>query len=436
VAVAAVATILTACTPGTKTGASSKVSGATLSAADVRKAGNVTLKMTDFETTGTQGTLDTLIHNFEAAYPNITIKRTSKDFESYGKTINLTMSAGSAPDLAEANVPMASRLISGGLTRPLDAYSSGYNWSQRYPGSVLQLLRSDTGKTFGTGHYWGQALGGNMVGVYYNKSQLASLGLRVPTTFAEFQNDLAVAKSKGKLPLQMGNLEQHPANHMLSTVMNDFSDPQRIRDWVNGVAGSTFDTSGNKQAMGILADWAKKGYLPSQTNGTKDDDAAIAFGRGKGVFDITGTWREAPFAKALGADGGFFTLPPVHAGGTSYATGWLANPFVISSKSKHPDIAAFFLNYMSSPQNTAITTAGGFLPFDANAPVPGNPIGADVLAAWKKAVANNSLVPYLDFAAPAMGDALFPALQSLIGGQQSPSQVAKTVQTAWAAYHG
>ncbi|WP_131735468.1 ABC transporter substrate-binding protein [Actinomadura roseirufa] len=428
---------LAACSPGSTSGGKAVTpSGSTLTSDQVAKAGRVTLTMTDFETAGGLETaLDQLIKNFEARYPNITIKRSSKDFDGYGKTINLAMSADSPPDLAEANVPMAGKLIPSGLTASLDRYYAGYGWERRYPSSVLQLLRSDNGKTFGTGHFWGQAIGGNMVGVYYNKRALSELGLKVPSTFDEFQDALDVIRRKGKLPIQMGNLEQYPANHVLSTVLPEFSDPRPVRSWINGTAGTTFDTDGNKAALQTLADWGKKGYLPAQANGTRDDDAAAAFGRGEGVFDITGSWRSVLFAKSLGDNAGFFTLPPRASGAVGHPTGWLANPFVISSKSKHADIAAFFLDYLSSPANSTITTAAGYLPFDQNAPAPAGAVNGEVVAAWKNAVRNDSLVPYLDFAAPAMGNAMFPALQSLIAGKLQPGQVAKTVQSTWADYH-
>jgi raffinose/stachyose/melibiose transport system substrate-binding protein len=434
---AAIGLVSAGCTPGSSSDSPAKVTGTRLTNADVAKAGNITLTMTDFETTGgLSPALDRLIKQFEAKYPNITIKRSSKDFNNYGKTISLTMSSNTAPDIAEANVVMARSLVPAGLIKPLNAYYQAYGWAQRYPSSVLGLLQSANGKTFGEGNFWGQALGGNMVGVYYNKSMLSALGLTVPTTYAEFVNDLNIAKSKGKMPIQLGNLDQYPANHVFSTVLNAFADPQAVRDWINGKSGATFDSPGVIQAAQELQNWAKEGYLPSQTNGTKYDDAVAAFGKGDGLFYITGSWEEPIFANAMHGNVGFFVLPPKSAGQVPYPTGWLANPFTISKNSKHADIAAFFLDYMSGTEGAPTAVAGGFLPFTNITLSAGEPVQHELIAAWQQAIKQNSLVPYLDFATPSMNTTLFPNLQSLIASKMTASQVATAAQRNWASYHG
>lgn len=411
--------------------------GRKLTGTEVAAAGQVTLRMTDFETTGgTTQALDRIIRRFETDYPNINVERDSKAFSDYGKTIQLTMSSANAPDIAEANVVMARRLIPGGLVRPLDSYYSAYGWKQRYPATVRGLLQAEpSGKTFGRGSFWGQSLGGNLVGVYYNAEKLHKLGLTVPRTFAEFEAALATAKAKGELPLQTGNLEQVQANHVLSTVMNDFEDPDAISRWVNGEPGATFQTPGIEQAAEIVRDWAAKGYFPSGTNGIREDDAAAAFASGEGVFDITGSWRDTAFDQALGDDGGFFLLPPRKPGGHPSATGWLMNPLTVSSRSRHADLAAFFLDYASGPRNAEINLAGGNLPFTGALRTTGGPVAADVLAAWRTAVKDGSLVPYLDFATPSMGDTLFPALQSVLAGQMTTDRFTAVVQADWTAYH-
>ncbi len=155
--------------------------GKPMTAAEVRAAGKNTLTMYDFETTGgLSPALNKLIRQFEKKFPNITIKRKSRDFNDYGKTIGLLMSSSGATDIAEANVEMARTLIPAHLIRNLNQYYTAYGWTKQYPKAVLGLLKSADGKIFGSGPYWGQALGGNMVGVYYNKQMLASLG-QVPS---------------------------------------------------------------------------------------------------------------------------------------------------------------------------------------------------------------------------------------------------------------
>ena len=76
-------------------------------------------------------------------------------------------------------------------------------------------------------------------------------------------------------------------------------------------AARRFDTPGTRAAATKLQDWAKKGYF---TQGLQRHSATTRrgqqFGKGKGVFLITGSWLTADLKKALGKDVGFFLLPP------------------------------------------------------------------------------------------------------------------------------
>jgi raffinose/stachyose/melibiose transport system substrate-binding protein len=437
-AILAVATAVAATSVGPASAGPTKTSsmtGVILTPAQVRAMGKVTLTEYDFETSGgLSPTLIALESQFEKTFPNVTIKRETRDFNDYGKTVALLMSSSDAPDLAEANVPMARILIPAHLVISLTPYYDGYGWSKVYPSAVLGLLKSANGKTFGTGPYWGEAFGGNMVGVYYDKRVLSSLGLTVPTTFAQFQGDLATAKAKGVLPVQLGNLDQYPANHVLSTLINAFTPAHTVRNWLNGVPGSTFDVPGIVQAAGVLREWFKDGYIPAQVNGTTYNDAVASFNKGQGLFYITGSWEEPIFHQGLGNNVGFFVLPPQSAGGVSYPTGWLTNPFTISSKSKNAALAAFFLAYTVS-HSLAEAAAGGYLPFQKPTPTTDETY-SDVVRAWETALSQNSLVPYLDFATPGMDTTLYPAIQSMMTGQISPQSFVKTVQGAWTAYYG
>lgn len=425
-----------ACSTNSTGGGTTGSRGHTLTAAQVKSAGSVTLTWIDFENASGEGTaLTSLFTQFEQQFPNITIKHEEKGFVDYGDTIGLLMSSSQAPDIAEANVVMARKLIPAKLLYDLTPYYQGYGWTSRYPSSVLGLLKSTNGVTFGSGPYWGQGLGGNMVGVYYNKALLTQLGLRIPSTFADFENDLAVAKAHGVLPIQEGNKDQWPLNHVLSEILPEFTDPQLVRNWVNGVPGSTFASPQITNAMAELQKWADDGYLSRQANGILYNDSAALFGQGQGLFYITGSWEEPIFHQAMSNNVGFFLLPPRQAGATPAATGWMASPFTIASKSAHPDIAAFLLDFMSSPAGTATAEAAGYLPFQKTQP-GSDQTENDVVAGWEAELKADALISYLDFATPSMNNTLFPVLQELIGDQITPAEAVRRCQANWTEFYG
>ena len=86
------------------------------------------------------------------------------------------------------------------LIVPLDSLAKAYGWDNRFGSSAaLNPLRwSADGQHWGTGELWGIAQKAEVLGVFYNKATMKRLGIKVPTTFAEFEQSLATAKAGGR----------------------------------------------------------------------------------------------------------------------------------------------------------------------------------------------------------------------------------------------
>lgn len=433
-ALAAVTTLalLTGCSSG---GGGAEATGEKLTDEQVAALGDVTLTIASWASGGGKDAMERAIAAFEEKYPNVDVEASYKSFDDYGKTIDLTMQSNDAPDIAQSNAVMARRLSAGKLIRPLDDYAESYGWADRYSESIKGMLTvSEDGKVFGTGNQWGAAPGGNIVGVFYNTKILADLGLEVPADYDAFVESMRVAKKAGVQPIVMGNLEQWPSNHILSTILSYTATPGEVQDWINGAGGSFLD-DGFVEGLAELKSWMDEGFISPDTNGIKNDDGNAAFVNGEGLYQITGNWNTGLYA-AMGEDAGYFVLPAPE-GKQPSTTGAFDGALTISAKSKNPDLAALFLDFYTGDEMSASNLEGGFLPFSAIDPSAGSsPVAQDVLAAWNEMNATNGLVGYLDSATPSMGDAMFPALQSLLGGQISPEDTAKTVQDNWDKYYG
>ncbi|MEU6610978.1 extracellular solute-binding protein [Streptomyces shenzhenensis] len=429
------ALVLSACAGGTgSSGNGASATGSAMTDKEVRAAGDVTLNLTDYLSGSQLDSLKKNIAQFEAEYPNIKINATQKDFASYGKTIALTMSSDTAPDIAQANSAMAPRLVSGNLVRPMDAYYNDYKWGSAYPSGISAGLKlSPNGKTFGEGKHYGMAIGGNMVALYYNKKLLSSYGLKAPTSFEDFVGAMATVKEKGAQALALGGLEQYSLSWTANTVIDHFASADSLNNWALGKKGSSIDSNSVQQGLQTLRDWVEKGYISSSVNGTKDDDASAAFADGKAAFMIAGSWRGPQFEKALGEGAGTMLLPDKN-GGQSTANGWFSEAWTISSKSKHADLAAFLLNYLYGPKSSENNIAGGWLPFATGATVSGK-LSQELLDAWYTATKSNGLTAYLDNSTPSMGNTYFPGLQAVLAGKQQPSQLTKSMQSNWTSYH-
>ncbi|MGB4135524.1 MAG: extracellular solute-binding protein, partial [Microbacterium sp.] len=351
--------LLTGCSSGGDGGA--EATGKKLSDEQVAALGDVTLTISSWASGGQKDALERAITAFEKKYDNVTVEASYKSFDDYGKTIDLTMQSNSAPDIAQSNAVMARRLTAGKLIRPLDEYATSYSWADRYPAAVKGMLTvSEDGKIFGTGHQWGAAPGGNIVGVFYNTKILADLGLPVPSDYDAFIASMDAAKKAGVQPIVMGNLEQWPANHLLSAVLNYTAGPKQVQDWING-AGGSFADAGFVDGLSELQKWMKAGYISPDTNGIKNDDGNAAFVKGEGLYQITGNWNTGLYAD-MGADAGYFVLP-APAGKEPATTGAFDGALTISGKSKQPDLAALFLDFYTGQEMAASNLEGGYLPF-------------------------------------------------------------------------
>jgi raffinose/stachyose/melibiose transport system substrate-binding protein len=400
---------------------------------NVAMAGPVTLTVWDQEVLGGQNQqMERLNAAFHAEYPNVTIKRVSRSFSDLEKTLRLALSGGNPPDVVEANqgYGIMAALVKAGALASLDPYDKVYGFRRRFPAGVSQLNSvSPDGKTIGTGSLYGVSMTGEVVGVYYNTDKLAKLGVQPPVTWGQFEQDLALAKSKGETPVYFANLEKFPAIHELGVLLGQTAGKDALRDLVFGRRGAWTDPP-VVQAAQKLADWAKNGYLSASANAGKYNDSPGAFAKGDGVFLIGGPWFAADLQKKMGDKVRFMLPPPAKAGGPQPSTlGGPGLPLAITAKSRHPDVAAAYLSFMTTPQAMdVVTQTGGLAAAKPATAEPATPVGRDVFAAYRVASDQDILVPYLDYATTTFLDTLGGALQKIIAGRESAQDGMRDVQ--------
>lgn len=432
-AVVGVAALTVACTPGKKTEKPTEKPTSAIST-DIASAGKVTLSVWDQEVRGGQNAEITQLNKeFMAKYPNVTIKRNSKSFTNLKDTLKLALSGANPPDVVEANqgYPDMGAFVKAGMLQPLDSYAQKYDWRTRYPQTLLDLNSFTTdGASFGSGTLYGISQTGEIVGVYYNKQKLSQLGIKPPATWADFEAALGKIKTAGQLPIMFGNKDQWPAIHEFGVLQGQLAGKDAVRNLVFGKPGANWSTPQNTQAATKLATWAHNGYLSPGTNGLGYDQAAAQFGKGTGVFLITGTWEVADLQKTMSNNLGFMLPPPAAAGGDPVTTGGQGLAWSITAKSKHADVAAAYLDFITNGHAADVMTQTGNLPATAptSAQPPAGTALADIFAAWKTISDADGEVPYLDYSTPTFYDTLSANLQKLIGGKQSPKDFVTTLQ--------
>ena len=402
---------------------------------DIAKAGNVTLTVWDQEVRGGQNAqMKELNSQFQAKYPNVKIKRVAKSFEDLNTTLKLAVSGTKAPDVVEANQgrPVMGQLVKARLLRPLDQYAKQYGWEQRYAPVLLDLNRFGPGaKAFGSGNLYGLSQMGEIVGVFYNKAKVTT----PPKTFDEFQAQLAQAKKAGDVPIQFGNLDKWPGIHEFETIQGQLASKDAIRNFVFAKPGGSFDTPENQQATQTIQQWAKSGYFTPNFNGTGYDPAWQRFTKGKGRFLIAGTWLVADLAKRMGDKVGFMLMPARDAGADPVSLGGESLPFTITSKSKHPDVAAAYIDFITNANAQQVLTETDNLPaMKVGSAQPSEPLAQDVATAWRTLSEKDGLVPYLDYATPEFYDQITAAIQEMLAGKDNPQGFTKKVQGDYAKF--
>nr|WSY48799.1 extracellular solute-binding protein [Streptomyces sp. NBC_00886] len=377
-----------------------------------------------------------LIAAYEAQHPNVTIKRQYTSFSDYKQNIKLNMSSDKAPDIAQFNAGAMQSLIPAGLLVNLDPYAKAYHWSDKFPaGGLEQVTAEKNGKTFGTGSLYAVPAGMSVTGVFYNKALMKNAGVAShPATLDEFAADLAKAKAAGQTPLSVGALD-NGALHLWAAILGKEMPAKQYRQWVYGQPGGDITTAGPQAATDRIAQWAKQGYIPNWANGTGQVDATARFAEGQTTYMVSGSWAAVDVAKGLGDKAGFFLLPPTRAEGPAVANG-SSVAYAISAKSKHPEVAANFLNFLSSPAAAKIVAKGGFMPVNAQGVSRQSGLLGDLDGAYQQVVKDNGLLQFPDAAAPEMLPALQSGLQSVIIQRKSTKEFLKSLQDAWSSSHG
>jgi len=391
--------------------------------------GPVTLNV--WADSGEKDTFAKLIPLFNQKYPNVTVNVTFKDFNDYQATILNAMSSDNAPDVAQGNQSYADdgSLVANNLIIPLDAYAKVYGWDTRFASTLSQFQWVSGNKMFGSGPLWGLAPDDQSVGLFYDQAKLTKLGVSKPASLDDFESILAKAKAAGEVGIQLGAADKQGPLRVWGLVQAAFVPTQQIRDWITGKAGSTIDNDANIAAAQKLVDWVKAGYFANGFNGVSEDDSVSKFVNGQGVFLFDGNWYVSTVEKGLGTNAGYMNFP-VGPSGSFGASGSSGLGWHISSKSKHPDLAAAFIAEILSQEFMPDLVSVGRIPAQPGAQISGGLL-AQAAKASEDLLAANGETWYPDWATATMYDTLTAALQELLGGKLTPKDFVTKLQTDW-----
>jgi raffinose/stachyose/melibiose transport system substrate-binding protein len=443
VSAAAIAAILTlaACSPGSTSKPPSTTAGPVSTTFDTSQKVSITVS-DGWGTTGSGAVFGQVVKNFEAKYPNVTVNRETTDYNSYLQSLNLKLDSPNPPDVMMLETSGYGQgfysAISAGKLLPLDSYAKAYGWAQRVGSdAALNVFRMDPSNHYvwGTGDLYGVPEQNSIIGVFYNKALLQKAGFSAPpTTYTDFVNTLAAAKSHGVTPIE----ESSTYIHTEMALWDSFAtSADQVNNWIYGASG-TFGSPENLKASQTIQDWTKAGYFEPGAVGTSDNDAAAAFLAGKAMYYVEGSWMSGGVEGSLKSSGGWFPFPSTSA--SSPVGGGPTTPLVIPANSKHKDIAAAFLNYFLSQEQTDYMYQQGWgLPgaqISTSLTKAGSPTAAIVTAlATAEGTGGAGTTPFIDWANPQYSTQLSGDLQSLAAGKESPAAFTNKIQGEWTQFN-
>lgn len=432
---AAALLVLTACNPSssddeettTGTEGSGEVS------TDITDAPEQTLVVWDQEVRGGQNEqMERLNEAFMDKYPNITIERNSQSFDDLQTTLRLALSGNDAPDVVQANNSrsMMGQFVSSGQIQCLDDYVDAYEWDSRFSEQILGYSSySEDATVFGEGCVYGLPQVGETVGIYYSESKLDELGLEYPQSWAELEEQLPQIVEAGETPLVLGNIDKWPAGHVFGAIQGEYVPADQISTLGFGNPGASWDTEENIEAAAELQNWVEEGYFNAGVNGADYDQVWQDFANGEGVYLIAGSWLAADLGDAMGDDVRF-ALPPSEGPTTTGGTGL---PFAMTSAAKDPDVAAAYIDFITSDEAMQILAETGNVPVNNAADYADEAEGvvADVMVAFDELTTTGNITPYLDWATETMDQVIGDALQNLIAGNVTPEEFVQTLEEAY-----
>ena len=420
---------LAACAPGSGTGDDT----------DSNQSGDpTTLTVWDQEVRGGQDEQMTRLNEaFEEEF-GVQIDRVSQSFDDLAMTARAALTGADAPDVVQANNTRGDMgaFVEAGLLVDLSDYAEEYGWHDRYDESVLAMSTySEDGSLFGQGNLYGLPQTGEIVGVFYSKPLAEEYGIDTDfDSWQEFTDSFEIIADAGATPLMLGNLDNWPAVHVFGPIQGQVAPPEEIANLAMGNPGASWTTQENITAATQLQDWVDQGWFNDGPNGTDYDAAWVDFAEGQAVYLIAGSWLAADLEDAMGQDIGFFAPPPSN-GDTPATTGGTGLPFSITASSDKADLAAQYIDFITSDDAMEILAETGNMPVNNTAALaPESGVNAEVFAAFDQVSTHGHLLPYLDWATPTMSDTIGAALQDLIGGQIDPQEFVDRLEADYSEF--
>ncbi len=294
---------------------------------------------------------DKIISDFEAANPGVTVKLENRATDEHKSALRVASGSDQAPDIyfMWAGLGLGGEFVKSGLALPMDKYYSEYKWDDEFIGPALSFSKQYSGGRYGVPYtFRGEAL-------YYNKALFEKAGITSPPqTYEELVADADKLAAAGIPAITFGGTVNWHLMRLMDEILEVQCGPEK-HDALMSMKVSWADEPCATKSFEELHKWTSK-YLLKPFMGIDNNQAFNLFLAGRAAMMLEGNWLVGQLRNANKlADYGLFPFP-----GTTRLYGFGEYNYV-STKSKHPDLAAKFLDYLESTpvQQANLAVFGG-----------------------------------------------------------------------------
>jgi raffinose/stachyose/melibiose transport system substrate-binding protein len=301
---------------------------------------------------------NTIVANFEAANPGITVNQIVFDDDIYSDTGLITqLQSNEVPDIyfQWAGYPVG-RDVEAGYAHDLSAALAD-GWQDTFIDSAFS---AGAGTTVGGVPYLIPLSLDVTNTIWYNTAIFEEYGLAVPTTWDEFTAIIVTLAEAGETPIVEGNNELWPLGNWASHIAARVVDPVKYDAAFR--QETSFAEAGFLRPLEIMQDLHEKGAFNRDMQGLGADPAMAAFFQEAAVMHPIGSWLVGSEGDL--AEDGFaysqFDTPVIDAAlpGADSVIGTMTG-FVVHAQSSHPDEAVAFLKFLMSPEQQVIWAEAG-----------------------------------------------------------------------------
>jgi len=385
-------------------------------------AGKVTLTIESWRNDDLKIWSDTIIPAFEKKYPNIHVVFSPTAPAEYNGVLDTKLAGGTAGDLITCRPFDASlALFQKGNLTSLNDLPGMENFG---PVAKSAWITDDGKDTFCV------PMASVIHGFFYNKDAFDKLGLKPPTTWAEFYKVLDAIKADGTyIPLGMGtsDLWESATMGFQNIGPNYWKGEDGRLALIKGTA--KFTDAPYVDTWKQLAAW--KPYMPPGFEAVKYPDAQSLFTLGKAAIYPTGSWEISVFEQQAKFKMGIFKPPLLNAGDQCYISDHTDIAMGMNSKTAHPAEAKQFLSWVASSEFATLYSNAlpGFFSLSNQTVQVQDPLAQEFVS-WRgqcKSTIRNSY-QILSRGKPNLENELWAVSAAVINGTLTPEAAAKRIQ--------